>query len=517
MDTTEARSASPSPSSGRRSPASNAALPVDTASSHLEQTLFSLNQDSEGVDEDTGGNTAVEVMPAFRLLDLPDELQLLIVHAVDERDPSPTFPCGPSSDLLALSQTSTWFHTVCRPLIWRSIRYTPASPFRPPDYRERRNLSALWEILHARAAQQNPLPILCLSVSELNDEEEDLVDEDNPGLHEDESALVALVEALAASSLQVLFLKQMEIHQWRGARLLEAIAASPRLSALRFNQVDFYPQNPGVVLSFGTLQHIKTLQIMHSDPEIFDLVDKCPNVDSLLLWPSLRRIGKRIEAIKGLLPHLRNLSLDSVREAKAFRVIADEIIRLADAGTDLPLEELFLEGPCTAADLAVLVTALARLPALRRLALYQIHKPMPALVADLAAAAPQLRALTLVAGDCQEAVEWSAPLDDYLTQLSKFPSLRFFAWDRQSPRGVGEEDRRAVRQSQIEYATLSRLGGACRGLREAVCITSDVSEGSTGYFARYTPEKGKLRIHVKQQTVNDFLIGYDRWVQVEED
>lgn len=84
--------------------------------------------------------------------------------------------------------------------------------------------------------------------------------------------------------------------------------------------------------------------------------------------------------------------------------------RLSDTGAALPLEELFLEGPCVPEDLAVLVDAIARLPALRRLALYQVHEPKPALVADLARAAPQVEALTLVAGDCQEAVEWAAPL-----------------------------------------------------------------------------------------------------------
>lgn len=69
------------------------------------------------------------------------------------------------------------------------------------------------------------------------------------------------------------------------------------------------------------------------------------------------------------------------------------------------------------------------------------------------------------------------PQDDYLTQLAKFTKLRFYAWDRLSPRGPLEQDRRTVRQLQVEYATLSRLGGVCKSLKEAVCITSDVSEG----------------------------------------
>ncbi|GAA5914737.1 hypothetical protein JCM8208_000686 [Rhodotorula glutinis] len=456
---------------------------------------------------------------AFRLLDLPDELKLLVVTLVDMRDPSPTFPSGPSSELLALSATSRFFHTVCQPLKWRSVNFVPDNVLRPRAYRKKRDMRALEHILRTRADQQQPLPVVALSVSDLsadNDELWDLDDEDE--LPKEEAALARVIERVAASSLQVLFLKGMELHRDLGDSILRAIAASPKLSALRCNQVDFYPDEPRCVRDFGQLDHIKTLQIMHSDPEISELVSKCPSIDSLLLWPSIRRVGRHMPAVKSFLPHLRNLSLDSVHEARAFRAIADEIIRLSDSGVDLPLEELFLEGPCVPEDLDVLVQAIGRLPSLRRLALYQAQEPKPALVADLAQAAPQLEALTLVAGDCQEAVVWPAPLDDYLTQLAKFTKLRFFAWDRLSPRGPLEQDRRAVRQLQVEYATLSRLGGACKSLREAVCITSDVSEGSSGFFATYTREKGsRVRIAVKQKTVNDFLIAYDRWIKVAED
>jgi hypothetical protein len=60
--------------------------------------------------------------------------------------------------------------------------------------------------------------------------------------------------------------------QLNGTKLLNAISTSPRLSALRFNQVEFWPNNPGVVRSFGSLDRIKTLQVMHSDPELVRLV-----------------------------------------------------------------------------------------------------------------------------------------------------------------------------------------------------------------------------------------------------
>lgn len=69
--------------------------------------------------------------------------------------------------------------------------------------------------------------------------------------------------------------------------------------------------------------------------------------------------------------------------------------RLSDLGTNLPLEELFLEGPVQPEDFAVLLAAIARLPHLKRLALYQVRNPKPALFEDLATAAPGLTALTV--------------------------------------------------------------------------------------------------------------------------
>lgn len=328
-------------------------------------TLLGSLEVTPGMDSTTLNNCAISASVAasppppadmcttptpFRLLDLPDELKLAVVAFVDERDPSPTFPSGPSTELLALSATSRWFHAVCRPLIWRSLRFVPDNVLRPVHYRRKRDMRALRHLVETRARQGAPLPIVALSVADLSADNEDLYDEGAVDeLPDEEKACVQVIQHLARSSLQVLFLKGMELHRDLGEAILRAIAASPKLSALRFNQVDFFPFEPHVVHEFGPLPHVKTLQIMHSDPEIVrllpppprncpqlthaddprtqsGLVSKCPNVDSLLLWPSLRRVGRHMDAVKGLLPHLRNLSLDSVREAHAFRVIADEII-----------------------------------------------------------------------------------------------------------------------------------------------------------------------------------------------
>ncbi|GAA5976662.1 hypothetical protein JCM10908_005586 [Rhodotorula pacifica] len=461
-------------------------------------------------------STQLDTKFAFPLLQLPPEVILTVIAHVDERDPSPTFPTGPCTELLRLSETSRWFHQECRARIWRSISYVSESTYRPVEYRRSRNIATLRDMIRTRRAQgvDNDLPILALSVAELAPDDFTHM----TGPDEEEQAMLDVVSELAASTLQVLFLRRIEMSQTGAQRLLETIRSSPTLSALRFNQIDFWPDHPDIVRSFAPLTRIKTIQVMHSDPELFQLVDKCTNLDSLLLWPSTRRLGNRIEVIKGLLPHLRLLSLDSVREAAAFRALADEIIRLSDLGLTLPLEELFLEGPVRLDDFAQLLLAIGHLPNLQRLALYQTRNPRPALFEDLARVAPQLRALVIVAGDSQEAIEWPLPLSAYLPVLSRFKHLRFFAYDRRSPPPLDDEGHPMLaRQSLLEYEALSQLVRACPSLTEAVAIVSDVSEGTTGHFARFVREKGRRRIHVKLKTVHDFLISWDRWVRVEED
>lgn len=68
--------------------------------------------------------------------------------------------------------------------------------------------------------------------------------------------------------------------------------------------------------------------------------------------------------------------------------------------------------------------------------------------------------------------------DAYLPVLSRFRSLRFFAYDRRSPPPLDHEGQPMLaRQSRLEYEALSQLVRACPSLSEAVAIVSDVSEG----------------------------------------
>ncbi|GAA5867214.1 hypothetical protein JCM1840_004989 [Sporobolomyces johnsonii] len=466
------------------------------------------------------GELVSSAPPVFPLLDLPQEVLLSIVAAVDQRDSSPTFPEGPSEDLLALSRVNRWFHKVSFPRVWRSVRWTNPGRLRPARYLAARSLVAFKAILEART---DPFPIQEFSVEDPTGEFGSAEEEDED--ERETAALVQIIKRLAASGLQVLFLKEVLLSKQEANDLMEAIFTAPRLSALRFNQVS----HSGTLRSFdevAPLVHIRTCQIMHGSSSLLNLVPKCPNLDSLLLWPSSRRLGVHANTIKALLPRLRLLSMDSVREGTAFRTIADEILRLSSLpyADPLPLEELFLEGPMTVSDRAVLLSSLARLPSLRRLALYQYRSPKPALLSELAAVAPQLHSLTIVSGDCEQSVEWPAPVDEYLPYLSKFAHLRFFAWDRKSPQPYDlssstspTSPQARIPQARLEFETMAKLARACPSLEEAVVITKDYSEGSQGFFASFTKEKGKIRIALKSKTVNDFLIAYDRWVRVEED
>ncbi|GAA6009289.1 hypothetical protein JCM11491_004259 [Sporobolomyces phaffii] len=462
-------------------------------------------------------------MDPFPLAQLPYEIVLRIVRAVDERDLSPTFPRGPSDALLALSSTSRSFHSICRPLVFRSIKYTPLAPGpHPPDYRRARGLKALADLV-----RDSPEPI---KVQQLSIEQSDsffLLREEDEGADE-RSDVVSLVKTLVERGLQVLFLKEMAFTKEEAAVLLDTIARAPRLSAVRFNQVEIHALPSTIVKSLPSLDHIRTLQIMHGSSQLLNLVAKCPNLDSLLLWPSSRRLGVFAETIASLLPRLRLLSMDSVRDPAAFRQLGEEITRLASErfADPLPLEELFLEGPMTTSDRSVLVSSLAHLPALRRLALYQARNPTPTLLNEIHASRPDLTSLTVMGGDCDGSILWPCPLEEYLPSLAQFKSLEFYASDRRTPpsreqladlNSITRSNPGGLSQATLEFQSFGKLAKACPSLREAVAIDQDVSEGTTGFFANFAKEKGKIRISQKMRTANDFLVSYERWIRVEDD
>lgn len=281
---------------------------------------------------------------AFPLLDLPSEIILVVISHVDERDPSPTFPTGPCPELLNLASTSRTFNELCRPLIWRTVRYSPATHFRPTEYREMRSLETFRDILRERDAAGTPLRVLALSLDEVYSHDGPLGVEQELVADEQEAAL-EILDRLARTTLQVLFAKEFMLSLAGGVRLLDIVAASPTLSAIRLNQVSCWPPLLGLNERINRLGKIKTLQVMHSDPGFvrmkslgsasntdavrtgqFQLTRVTPNLDSLLLWPSTRRVAMYMDSTKAMLPQLRNLSLDSVLGGSAFRQLADEIL-----------------------------------------------------------------------------------------------------------------------------------------------------------------------------------------------
>lgn len=389
-------------------------------------------------------------MEPFRLVDLPYEIVLRVVHAVDERDRSPTFPHGPSDSLLALSLTNRWFAKICRPLKFRSIHYAPLAPGpHPRAYRQARSLAALNQLVVA----DSEIEVQQLSIQDMFTLWDDVADADD--VHDDIGDVLRAIETLVARGLQVLFLRGLSFSRREADELFAIVAAAPRLSAIRFNQVDIV-SSKSVLDELAPLNKIHTLQIMHGSSQLvrlaapfrlsdisrggrtlttslsskLNLVHKCPNLDSLLLWPSSRRLGTHVDTIRSLLPRLRLLSMDSVRDPTAFRHIAEEITRLATEryAERLPLEELFLEGPMTQADRSVLVSSLEHLPSLIRLALYQARDPTPTLFNEIYAAQPRLQSLTVMAGDCDGSVLWPCPL------VRLFSIARTFAGENFSDR-----------------------------------------------------------------------------------
>jgi hypothetical protein len=85
----------------------------------------------------------------------------------------------------------------------------------------------------------------------------------DPEEGEDEmSDVVKLVKTLIESGLQVLFLKGLAFSREETKELFGAISSAPRLSAIRFNQVDI-TASKSTIDGVPSLPKIRTLQIMH--------------------------------------------------------------------------------------------------------------------------------------------------------------------------------------------------------------------------------------------------------------
>lgn len=65
---------------------------------------------------------------------------------------------------------------------------------------------------------------------------------------------------------------------------------------------------------------------MHGGRRNLQLLRLAPQLETLILWPSSRTLGPLIEVIVEMLPTLRCLSLDVVREPGAITAIAEAIL-----------------------------------------------------------------------------------------------------------------------------------------------------------------------------------------------
>lgn len=231
-----------------------------------------------------GDVSPADVVLPFPLFDLPPELVHQIILHCDERPrDNPTFPVGPSIDLLNLRSTSRYFDALCRPLVWQSVRYVPETGLRPEAFRARRGLKALRNLLVDRqdaegaweeevgAARRRCVPqVKVLSISSPSDS----VGSNSMGIQEEVAAIVPIVERLLG--LEVLFLKDVSMDGKLGDALLGAIVGLPKVSALRFNQVVVGKTKS--MASYDSLPALKTLQVMHGSRRLVHLSIPLPQL-----------------------------------------------------------------------------------------------------------------------------------------------------------------------------------------------------------------------------------------------
>ncbi|ORY79306.1 hypothetical protein BCR35DRAFT_97053 [Leucosporidium creatinivorum] len=363
-------------------------------------------------------DVSMDTIIPFPLLSLPLELIHHIVRCLDERPSSSNFPTGPSTDLLNLASVNVFFYNYCRPLVWRSIAFEAqlGAP-RPEEWVMRRSLKSLAAIMREsrvvmgsgpkdeglpadRTRSQDrlasPLPIKAFSYTSPRHLPVGLEDDD---LRLELEALLDVVCLLKASKVQVLFLHGSEegVPPKLGAALTTAILDLDSLSALRMNQM-YIKGKLDLIDQAKPMPHLRTLQIMHGARKLVDITRLAPNLESLLLWPHSRGFKDLGQVIAAKLPTLRLLSLDAVHETEFILQLANTMETLISSGLSLPLEELFLEGKQTPHHRTILLTALAKVPSLKRLALYHLRDAKPQLLYEIHEVAPQLEALTLVLG-----------------------------------------------------------------------------------------------------------------------
>lgn len=231
----------------------------------VEEDLFdSTSSDRFSSPPSVPTRTAAEAaMNPFPLLSFPPEVVHNIIACLLQPPPSShsEFPLGVDEDCFALSLTSRLLNNLCRPFIWRSIRYEPVdyhSGVASKAFRKRRGLGRFLEILQEANKAGRSIAIKLLSFCTHTDLYE------NATAYQAEMKILIEIVSLMSGSLEVLFLEGVEMIAKResdGARLMGVVAESKALSAIRFNQCDL--GSLASLEELGIFGSLRTVQIMH--------------------------------------------------------------------------------------------------------------------------------------------------------------------------------------------------------------------------------------------------------------
>ena len=292
------------------------------------------------------------------------------VHPGSSRQPSPqvSLQTDKRKALLALSQTSRVLYTMCAQPIWRAtvITYdrTVASTLA--------TLDQFQLILDQAQQRRTPLPVHALFVKGNFTFYHALANSQHGGLEQrhhhhqyrdgrratgtaslggmrtgtgvfaDDALALGEILTRLGPSLRALYLSELKVQgEVRVSRLLHALASCIRLRTLRVNSCTLTPFPTATTSASSSsaaaaggdahanvpeLSSVRALQLMHNSDGVYALVDKCPKLESLLVWSFTRRLSPAIErAVVRHLPTLRCLSLDAVYDSSGFAFLSSGI------------------------------------------------------------------------------------------------------------------------------------------------------------------------------------------------
>ncbi|EGG03175.1 uncharacterized protein MELLADRAFT_90401 [Melampsora larici-populina 98AG31] len=472
-------------------------------------------------------------LQTFRLLDLPIEVQIHLIHiivqiSIDQSHPVPVPESdedeieeeGPKpinwSTLINLALTCHSLHDLCCPFYLRRLVIS-SGPSRlgfsvPSDRDDIRSLLDITQnhlLLRAstlrhvttifyngttRMRLSHPLPTYALEISHQ--------------LFNATPKLRSLCLSSLPTSTVICFLRH----------------PLPTLEALALSYITFYDEiNPE---EFPCLKRLKALKIQECSPHWLPIVTQTEKLLHLCVWMPVHQIRDLNWFIpEVILPNLRYLNLDGFRDhPKILARLCDLIRTYRLEGGKFVIEELDLEARFTARLVDKVLSAVEGYEGLKSLAIScVVGRDMNPDLFDAigrAGIGPGLERL-LVMVDGYEGKRWPGNLAHYAARLSRFTRLRSFAFnhvDNPGPMELeAEEDgelviidhSRSISPNFEHHASI--LFGAIDNLKSVILVKSLWANRADGSEASRLSKHQEIQIQ-NQLDLRDTLIPFEpRW------